>query len=422
MSESMITEEFVLPSTLVCLTGRELGRGSYGCVEEAKIGETLCAAKRIHDEFLKIGSSDDVRHLTSTFARECRLMSNLRHPHIVQFLGVCYQPGERLPLLVMERLDTSLHELLESKHNLPLVTKQSVLLDVARGLTYLHSQSPSIIHRDLTARNVLLTSALVAKISDMGVARIINVKRGHKAATMTKCPGNFVYMPPEAMEECARYCTSIDVFSFGNLALFTLTQTFPGNNLKPAAVTNLKSGKISPLSEVERRKSCFDKLDIELGTNHPFVLLTRDCLQNRPADRPSVSIVMEKLSIKLPKEEKQSIEVSSKLEIIKKVSKREREIQLLQEEHEKVIEELKIKKSKMKSLANQSISKDALLMLREQHISELQEQLRTQAIEIEVIEKKLNKIQIQVFPVNTNQKGTWMQCGIQSTHTMSATN
>ena len=102
-------------------------------------------------------------------------MSKLRHPHIVQFLGVCYLPGSRLPSLVMEYLETDLHKLLEATPNLPLTIKQSILLNVAQGLLYLHSQSPSIIHRDLTAKNVLLNSAMVASIADMGIARIVDL-------------------------------------------------------------------------------------------------------------------------------------------------------------------------------------------------------------------------------------------------------
>ena len=197
-----------------------------------------------------MGSSNDRRHMISKFASECRLMSTLRHPHIVQFLGVCYLPGSKLPSLVMERLETNLHELLETTPNLPLTIKQSILLDVARGLLYLHSQSPPIIHRDLTARNVLLNSAMVAKIADLGVARIVDLQPD-QLATMTQGPGNIVYMPPEAMGEHTQYNSSLDVFSFGNLALFTLTQEFIGPKLKAATYTDPNTRKINAYSEIE---------------------------------------------------------------------------------------------------------------------------------------------------------------------------
>ena len=159
-------------------------------------------------------------------------MSTLRHPKIVQFLGVCFFPGSRLPALVMERLLTSLHDLLDPeidpppppdapKPFFPLSLKCCVLHNVANGLAFLHERSPPIIHRDLSARNVLLNSGMVAKIADLGVARI--VPRMRAAATMTKAPGAYVYMPPEALEDkpgqkkeeegkTSKYDASIDVF------------------------------------------------------------------------------------------------------------------------------------------------------------------------------------------------------------------
>ena len=150
-------------------------------------------------------------------------MGGIRHPHIVQFLGLCYLEGSALPVLVMEQLDRSLDDLLETSPGLPLPLKQSLLTDVAQGLLYLHTHNPPIIHRDLSARNVLLTSSLVAKISDLGNARIINLHPG-QLARLTRIPGTLSYMPPEACDDPPQYGPQLDIFSFGHLALFTLTQ------------------------------------------------------------------------------------------------------------------------------------------------------------------------------------------------------
>ena len=151
-------------------------------------------------------------------------MAGIRHPHIVQFLGLCYLEGSALPVLVMERLDRSLDDLLETSPGLPLPLKLSLLTDVARGLLYLHTQNPPIVHRDLSARNVLLTSSLVAKISDLGNAHIVNLQPGQLARTLTRVPGAHLYMPPESFDQRSRYGPRLDIFSFGHLALFTLTQ------------------------------------------------------------------------------------------------------------------------------------------------------------------------------------------------------
>ena len=101
--------------------------------------------------------------------------------------------------MVMERLDGSLDDLLETVSDIPLVLKHSMLKDVARGLHYLHKHTPQIIHRDLTAKNVLLTSSLVAKVTDLGNSRIVNLQPDQLARTLSRLPGTLVYMPPEAL-------------------------------------------------------------------------------------------------------------------------------------------------------------------------------------------------------------------------------
>ena len=152
------------------------------------------------------------------------MMSDLRHPNITLFLGVCFLPNFRLPVLLMERLDSSLDDLLEAVPNIPLALKRSMLEDVSKGLLYLHYRTPQIIHRDLTAKNVLLTSYFVAKITDLGNSRIVNLQPGQLARTMSQLPGTLVYMSPEALSASSRYGPSLDIFSFGHLALFTLLQ------------------------------------------------------------------------------------------------------------------------------------------------------------------------------------------------------
>ena len=222
----------------VRLTGTRIGAGAYASVEEVTI-PVNAAAKKIHEVFLDRTEipDDEIEKAANDFVKECQLMSTLRHPHIVQFLGVCFLQGSRLPALVMERLLTSLHDLLAPGTQPPpgaprplsfftMELKCSVLHNVASGLAYLHQRSPPVIHRDLSARNVLLNSGLVAKIGDMGVARI--VPRMRAAATMTTAPGAGIYMPPEAVAPSAtntlmsKYDASIDVFSLGVVTIFTI--------------------------------------------------------------------------------------------------------------------------------------------------------------------------------------------------------
>ena len=68
---------------------------------------------------------------------------------------------------------------------------------LSHGLVFLQEKlylSPQIIHRDLTAKNVLLTTSLVAKITDLGNSRIVNIQPGQLAQTLSRNPGTLVYM------------------------------------------------------------------------------------------------------------------------------------------------------------------------------------------------------------------------------------
>lgn len=189
-----------------------------------KYKQAVCAGKRLHDVLLDV-ENEGVSNLIQRYLQECQLMSRLCHPNITQFFGICFIPGVKLPLLVMERLEASLGEVLEYVPNLPLSLKRSVLEDIASGLFYLHTMEPSVIHRDLTSRNILLTSSLKAKITDMGNSCIVDIRPGQLARILTQFPGTLVYMPPEAFDDGhSHYGPSLDIFSFGHLALYTITQ------------------------------------------------------------------------------------------------------------------------------------------------------------------------------------------------------
>ena len=178
-----------------------------------------CAAKILHEE---VKSDEDVEKIVGKYRKEIKVMSHLnRHPNIVRFYGLCFIAGSPLPRIVMERLETSLDAKL-SEQTLSLFRRCSILENVASGLKYCHSRPSPVIHRDLTARNVLLDSSLVAKITDMGNSRIIEPRS--IATMLSKAPGTKDYMPPEALEQRPHYGPSLDVFSFGHLALYVLTQ------------------------------------------------------------------------------------------------------------------------------------------------------------------------------------------------------
>ena len=321
----------------VRLTGVTIGSGAYGSVEEVAVPGAICAAKKVHDFFLdrSMVPAAEISRFAAQFVRECQLMSTLRHPNIVQFIGICFLPGSRLPALVMERLVTSLHDLLDPeidppppdapKPFFPLSVKCTILHNVVSGLAYLHGHSPPIIHRDLSARNILLDSGMVAKIADLGMARIIPPKRA--AATMTKGPGALFYMPPEALDDSpededkyddenrtskAKYDESIDIFSFGVVAIFTLSQTFPNKLLAP---NYLKGGRLLGRTELERRERYMRVLRSQLRMKHPLLLMIKGCLDLREK-RPRINEVLHLLEEAKAEFSEEEVHIS-KLDLIR---------------------------------------------------------------------------------------------------------
>ena len=186
-------------------TGLEFGRGSYAAVVEVDYKGLRCAGKKIH----RILYEGQVDNLVRRFEEECRLLSQLRHPHIVQFLGVYFEVDTNAPVLVMEFLPTTLTQCLDHYGVMAEEINCSIFQDVAVGLQYLHDRHDPIIHRDLSANNVLLTADMRAKISDLGVAKIVEANPSGMS-TMTRAPGTQCYMPPEAMMHRPRYSIKVN--------------------------------------------------------------------------------------------------------------------------------------------------------------------------------------------------------------------
>ena len=133
------------------------------------------------NDAVKVG----VRNITAKDVQECLLMSGLCHPNITQFMDVCFVPNCQLPVLLMEKLNESLSVVMESIPKTPQLLKRSILEDIAPGLLYL-KHNLQIVHRDLTPKNVLLTSSLSAKITNFGNSHIVNREPG-RIAQMLSC-------------------------------------------------------------------------------------------------------------------------------------------------------------------------------------------------------------------------------------------
>ena len=270
----------------------ELGRGAYGRVYAVKYCQTICAAKEIHSILVEGVGQVEMQQTIESFMRECRQCSTLRHPNIIQFLGVYYPTGAyrmRLPVMVMEMMADSLTSFVDKHEKIPVHIKYSIVHDVSLGLCYLHNHDPPIVHRDLSPNNVLLTTHHVAKISDLGVAKVI---KADSRKTMTKAPGTVDFMPLETLSISPVYGPPMDMFSFAGIILHTFNQQWP----RPTDQVQFdpKTRRRVALSEVERCQQYLDKMIGEAEVLRPLV---EECLDDDPTVRPTIPTVCERIQV-----------------------------------------------------------------------------------------------------------------------------
>ena len=258
------------PDTLK--VGDEISRGAYGVVYRGTLGRRPVAIKKIHQLLLDYAKErrEELEGILKGFRDECELMEAAKHANVVEFIGVFYQDGSAL--LVMELMHQTLEEFLEkNRGTLPLWKQVRICLKIALGLSFLHHYDPQILHRDLTAKNVLMNEdSSVVKISDLGQAKF---RPSSVMYLTTKAPGCVPYMPPECLVDRPHFTDKGDVFSLGVVALQVTTQEPPAFGF----------GGIGIQKEVERRSADLARLPAD----HPMKPPILQCLQDDPAKRPS---------------------------------------------------------------------------------------------------------------------------------------
>ena len=255
------------------------GVGSFGAVYEVKFRGCTCVLKRLLDILTGVRGQEFVspqqyRPLLEKFRQECDLLSKMRHPNVVQFLGIYRgSPDPRDLSLIMEKLFIDLDNFIKTYKNVPLCVKLNILHNVSSGLVYMHSLG--VMHRDLNAGNVLLTDDLKAKVADLGMSRAFNTNRQYAFSVV---PGALDYMPPEA--QTGNYGIKIDSFSFGHLALYLLVEVYP--HLEVVTMKSLRNSLDQYASiEMLKRREWLSKLE----PDHCIHPLLTSCLQDEPKER-----------------------------------------------------------------------------------------------------------------------------------------
>jgi len=146
--------------------------------------------------------------------KELGLLRDLRHENIVQFIGVSIpkQPSA-VPVMIVTELcaNGDLFDYIRGVDSPQFVDILGIMLGIAKGIEYLHTRTPSIIHRDIKSSNVLITSQGVAKIADFGLARI----KTSTKSMIRSLVGTVNWQAPELWHPHPRYNEKVDVYSVG---------------------------------------------------------------------------------------------------------------------------------------------------------------------------------------------------------------
>lgn len=251
-----------------------LGTGAYGKVFRAKCGQLPCAAKLLHDTLFQDNDPGE-QVLKDKFEWECQFLSTIQHPNIVQYLDTTRDPVTRRAVLLMELMDESLtSHLKNSVTPLPCHIQVEICHDVALAIAYLHSNG--IIHRDLSSNNVLLIAGRRAKVTDFGMAKLIDAYQSSKMTPLTQTPGTQHYMPPEALITPPQYGKKLDCFSYGVLTLQIASGNppDPGDAMRRQKTPHYAGYVIIPVPEKERRKDDIQQVD----THNPLYPIALNCM------------------------------------------------------------------------------------------------------------------------------------------------
>ena len=343
-------------------TSKVLGTGSYGSVVKATLDHLPCAAKILHTIFFRDDDPAAV-DFAARFNQECEILRNLKHPCIVQFLGVVQDPNNRRAILLMELMDESLTGFLErALTSIPYHVQLNITHDIALALAYLHGNN--IIHRDLSSNNILLKGGSQTKVTDFGMSKMIEANPRMTRSKITQCPGTPVFMPPEALRSKPRYSNKLDTFSLGVLIIHIITRTFPTPTDAELVLEDdsAPSGeKIVLVPELERRQKDINKVPAD----HGLLPTALHCLKDRDKDRPTAAQLCQSLG-ELKKAQAYTASQSE--------SQQSRLVQeLRQKDEEKEIEIARLQEQ-MRRL---STEKEQEQQAREREVAQLRRQLQT---------------------------------------------
>ncbi|KAL7442385.1 hypothetical protein ACHAXM_008382 [Skeletonema potamos] len=290
-----------------------IGGGGFGQVWKAKWKGTPVAVKVLTGT----AQAEKIpKAVLEEFIAEINMVSGMRHPNICLFMGACLDAPNRAivtelcengslwdalrlplaspykvadgvtrnawPLELYEQIQSPPRSSGDGKH--PIVPKgvwpwylvKRVASGTARGMCYLHSGNPPVLHRDLKSANILLDESYTAKLADFGLSRLKAVRSG-----MTGNCGTVQWMAPEVL--CSEdYAEPADVFSFGIILWEMLTQECPYEGMTPIQCA------LAVLNQNYRP-------EIPAWCPQPFRALIKNCVERDPKARPTFPQILQAL-------------------------------------------------------------------------------------------------------------------------------
>ncbi|RVW81907.1 Receptor-like serine/threonine-protein kinase [Vitis vinifera] len=230
------------------------------------------------------------------FERELEAMGDIKHRNIVTLHGYYTAPHYNLlmyELMPNGSLDAYLHGRLKEKKLLDWPSRYKIAVGAARGIAYLHHDCiPHIIHRDIKSSNILLDQNMEARVSDFGLATLMEPDKTHVS---TFVAGTFGYLAPEYFDT-GRATAKGDVYSFGVVLLELLTGKRPSDEAFIEEGTRL----VTWVKAVVLEKKEEHVLDSSLEccsldeVNNVFSIATM-CLESEPSKRPTMAEVLKML-------------------------------------------------------------------------------------------------------------------------------
>lgn len=250
--------------------GDRIGIGSYGEVFHADLNGTEVAVKRFLDQ-------DLTGDALVQFKCEVEIMLRLRHPNVVLFMGAVTRPPN-LSILTEYLPRKSLYRLLHNpSHHIDERRRIRMAFDVAKGMNYLHTSHPTIVHRDLKSPNLLVDRNWNVKVCDFGLSRL-----KHQTFLSSKSTaGTPEWMAPEVLKNEPSNEKS-DIFSYGVILWELLTMRVPWSELNAMQV-------VGAVGFQNRR------LDIPADADPTIAQLITDCWQNEQQLRPCFAQIMQRL-------------------------------------------------------------------------------------------------------------------------------